>query len=315
LGSSLGTAGAGARAIAPSRDAATWPFAVNSPWNTPLGSGAQYGASGDTCTRGISDPALTTDVNAGQWSHPTYVARAVDPRWSIKVGGTVVARITAPAGVTPALPTFAQDSGTDAHLHIVDPTHRFVDELWRARVNAATHTIVADSHSRNSLVGSGVGAGGERAYGGSAIGGLMRVSELRASRIPHALALALPDDHQRLGFVWPATAQDSNADTAYTGTVPMGSLVAIPPTVDVTRLGLSPAGLAVAHALQDYGAYDVDSSGNLTLYAEPPAESLVDPIRGDLPTLATLLRCVTNNSASTPGGGGRPRAPLAPAIK
>src|SRR5437588_2255591 len=51
------------------RDAATWPFASNSPWNMPIGSGARYGVPGsNACSTGVSDPNLATDVNAGQWS-------------------------------------------------------------------------------------------------------------------------------------------------------------------------------------------------------------------------------------------------------
>jgi hypothetical protein len=297
------------------RDAAQWPFASSSPWNMPIGSGATYGApASNACSAGTSDPSLATDVNAGEWSHPVYVASSTDPTWKIKVGGQVVASVHAPKNIQPALPTFAQDPGTDAHLHIIDPAHSYVDELWHARVYPTKLLVTADSHTRNYLSGSGVGSGGERAYGGSAIGGLIRTWELQSGAIRHVLALALPVDHQRLGWVWPASSQDSFAVGSYTGSVPMGTLVAIPPSVNVNALGLSPAGLAVAHALQDFGAYDVDSSSELDLYAEPPAEPLVQPIRNDLPTLAPLLRCVTNNTPTTPGGGGTPRVALAPSL-
>src|SRR5882762_420670 len=89
------------------RDAATWPFASNSPWNMPVGSGAKYGVPGsNACSTGISDPNLATDVNAGQWSHPVYVASSTEPTWKIKVGGKVVASIRAPKSIKAALPTF-----------------------------------------------------------------------------------------------------------------------------------------------------------------------------------------------------------------
>ena len=41
------------------------------------------------------------------------------------------------------------------------------------------------------------------------------------------------------GPVWPAYAQDSFAASGYTGALHMGSLVAIPPSVNVGALGLS----------------------------------------------------------------------------
>ena len=102
-----------------------------------------------------------------------------------------------------------------------------------------------------------------------------------------------------------------------TGNVPMGTLVAIVPTVDVTKLGLSsPMGLAVAHALQDYGAYVVVSGGKnqLTLYAETPAQGMpqITDIKNDLAKMRRYLAAVLNNSPKSVGGGGKPRRPPAP---
>lgn len=298
-------------AHAATRDPSQWPFAVNSPWNTPMGSGAVF--DGGACSSGLTDPGVGTDVNAGSWSHPVYTAAGTDPLTSIVQRGVgLVATIRVPAGAQPAQPPYS--SGGDAHLHIVDPTRHYVDETWQAQRALLGHTINVSSYNRNSLYGSGIGAGGARAYGGSAIGGLIRTAELKAGYIPHALAFALPRSSQALGPVWPATQQDDGAEGTYLGNVHMGTLVAIPPAVDVTTLGLSPAGLAVAHALQDYGAYDVDSSSEFDLYAEPSAESLADPIRNDLPVLKALLRCVANNTPTSVGGGGTPRAPAAPPL-
>ena len=95
----------------------------------------------------------------------------------------------------------------------------------------------------------------------------------------------------------------------------MGTLAAIPPSVHLRSMGLSRPGLAVARAMRDYGAYDVDSSSDFTLYAEPSAEALVAPLRTDLPKLRNALRCVTNNTPSSVGGGGHRRAPKAPRFR
>ena len=89
------------------------------------------------------------------------------------------------------------------------------------------------------------------------------------------------------------------------------------PTVDVTKLGLtSPMGLAVAHALQDYGAYVVVSGGKnqLTLYAETPAQGMsqITDIKNDLAKMRPYLAAVLNNSPKSVGGGGKPRRPPAP---
>ena len=117
------------------------------------------------------------------------------------------------------------------------------------------------------------------------------------------------------GFVWPATAEDGDASRSYRGSVHMGSLLAIPPDVDVTRLGLSREGLLLAHALQDYGGYVVDRSDCFCLYAEPTLDgtAALKSMRRDLSTLRTYLRVVANNTPSTVGGGGVRRA--APAAR
>lgn len=291
------------------RDPALWPFAPDSPWNTPLGGGARYLPAADPCTRDLTDPAVTAWINAAEWSMPVYAADAEDNEAPIYKDGALVTRLRLPRGARPSGPE-GQDS--DAHLLVVSPDRRFVDELWRARPHLGGGFDVG-SWSRNDLRGSGIGKGGERAYGGSALGGLIRAHEIEGG-IPHALALALPRDRQRRGFVWPASGEDDGAAGTYKGRVPLGQLAAIPRDVDLGALGLSAGGLRIAEALQRYGAYDVDSAASFTLFAEPALERALGPARADLPRLRALLRCVENNTQATPGGGGARLLPPAPPI-
>jgi hypothetical protein len=80
-------------------------------------------------------------------------------------------------------------------------------------------------------------------------------------------------------------------------------------------MGLSREGLAVARALQRYGAYVVDRSGSFTLYVEHAGEGpAVDRIRADLDRIRSQLRVVANNGPSNVGGGGAPTQPLAPPL-
>jgi hypothetical protein len=87
---------------------------------------------------------------------------------------------------------------------------------------------------------------------------LIRAGELSGT-IRHALAFAIEQSQQKDAWVWPATVNDQAPASNCTGHLPMGQLVAIPADVDLCQLGLSPAGLVVARALQDYGAYPVAS--------------------------------------------------------
>ena len=217
------------------------------------------------------------------------------------------------AKLVPDLDAGTLRAGARADITVIDPERRYVHEMWHAS-RKKSDVIVAEGYSKNDLHGSGVGEGGERAYGGSAIAGLVRRRELSMG-IRHALAMALPRTHLKLGPIWPATKQDDGAETTYRGTIPMGQLVTLAPKTNIGQLGLSPEGRAVAEALRDYGAYVVDASSDLTLYAEPSAEPDLTRLRQDLPKLRMLLRCVQNASREAVGGPGTRLAPSAPALR
>jgi hypothetical protein len=282
----------------------------------PIGTGAQYSAPADPITTNLIEPTVTAWVNAGQYSHPVARASATDPLVTVNwryaamspwTWGSTTYRI--PVSATPA-------AGVDAHLHVLDPDGWTLHETYQMSGTGSTRE--AFKYGRFDLGGSGIASTdgsneGTRAYGGSAIGGLIRTWELEGGAIRHALALTLTNNQLRSGWVWPATSQDTGGST-YAGAVPMGSLVAIPPSVDLGSLGLSRDGLIVARALQDYGAYVVDRGGAFALYAEPGAESDLADVRGELAAIRTHLRVVENNAPATVGGGGTPRQPLAPAF-
>lgn len=291
------------------RSVVQWPFAADSPWNTPLGKGAELEPVDSPCTLAVRDPQAGSDINAAEWSHPIYLARPTDPLVRVYVNGELKAKLRVPVEAEPARP---RSPDTDGHLHIIDPTERFVDELWRAQ-RRPDGSLVAEAYGHNDLRGPGVGQGGVRAYGGSAIGGLIRRGEL-AGGIRHALALALPRRLQKRGPVWPATTEDEGSEKDYRGAVPMGQLVVVPRDADVSRLELGPAGQALLRALTDFGAYDVDSAADMSLYAEPSAEAELGTARADWAKLRPLLRCVRNSTRAAPGGPGARVAPTAPSL-
>ncbi|HEY6397808.1 MAG TPA: hypothetical protein VIX82_10175 [Solirubrobacteraceae bacterium] len=316
------------------RDPACWPFATSSPWNAPIGSAAAL-ASSTACTREIQDHSLYTDIASSQWSHPLYIARASDPvtaLYTTSGGGpsAYVASVHAPSGMSPADPQYP--SG-DAHLHIVDPTHSVAYEQWQARRYGSGW--LSTYETTTSLSGPGVGQGGVRAYGGSALGGLIRNWEIQAGAIRHPLAVAIQVDHQTDSWVWPATANDGWSRSQYTGHIPMGQLFAIPRSYGLTangtfslalfkqQLGLqTQVGTTIALAARNYGAYLVDSGGAFSFYAEPWGTSLVAPALNvydpnghtDADKIRSAMQCVTSNSPATPGGGGAPLAPPAPPL-
>jgi hypothetical protein len=116
----------------------------------------------------------------------------------------------------------------------------------------------------------------------------------------------------------------------------MGVLLAIPASTSIASLGLeTEPGKQLAWTLQNYGAYDVDSTGGAGM--DMATESGVN---GDFTTqfqsdygfaftvrpsnnsawwrdigrLRAALSVVNNNTATSIGGGGTPLQPLAPPI-
>ena len=292
------------------RDAALWPFAATSPWNTAIGEQAVFTS--------ISSPRFTVNkgscLNASGFSHPVFIAKATDPEVEIFRKGSTspFATIRVPVAATP-------DAEGDGHLHIIDDQHRSVIEMWQAVRTEGR--ITAAAVVRNDLTDEGVYHAwhGVRAYGGSAIAGLIRSGELTGG-IRHALAIAVEQASLNRsapggrGWVWPASSCDGHNAYSASGNLFMGSLLALPSTVDVHKLGLGPAAIEVAIALQDYGAYITDCTGtNLSLYAEPAAIAEVNLVgNGEVSHLVALLQVVTNNTPQTIGGGGTPRRPAAP---
>lgn len=305
------------------RDPWVQPFLSSSIWNMPVGSGAQYSSPTDAVTTDLRNGVAV--LNAGMWSEAAYVASSKDPVVTVTTqegSGASPAPNEGPWQIN-ASRSMQPDPSSDAHLAIVDPTHSYSTELYGATVNA-DGSIAAVRGYQVDLAGDGA-----KLYGTSAVhdlmllgmGGLIRVAELKNLHIPHATTVVLSPTRAKPGPVWPAVADDYCAylvPSCYTGNVPIGSLVVMVPTVDVTTLGLTPAGLAFAHCLQDYGAYANDTGGSdLAFLAEDAAAGMPElaDIRNDLAKISPYLAVVTNNSAQTIGGGGTPRQPLAPPLR
>ena len=188
----------------------------------------------------------------------------------------------------------------------------------------------------------------------SVLGGSIRVNELTPTSGPirHAIKMNLCGsknfyyDAINKGYRWPALAADAGASTSYGSlrTTPaqpecrMGALMAIPATVSIASMGLeSDPGKILAQVLQDYGGYVVDGTGWDVFAIETEwgtngrfrdefkknwgydfvlsvSQSISTTWGRDIAKIYKALNIVTNNTASTIGGGGTPRQVLAPAF-
>jgi hypothetical protein len=193
------------------------------------------------------------------------------------------------------------------------------------------------------------------AHGGSglsAIGGTLRLGELTPTSGPirHALKVNIFGkknifyDAETRGFRWPAKRADGYAAKNYyterkAETVKacrMGALLALPAKMNLDSLGFEtkPARI-LAEAFQNYGAYLVDDTAwdVYAIITEWSPEGRFDdqfrkdwgfsmkeskkdtPWARDMDRIFLNLHVVDNNSATTIGGGGTPRMPLAPDFK
>lgn len=351
----VGAAGSAALADATTpRDPAQWPFDSKSLWNQPIGSDAQY----EPIRRGLGNAMPGAEgnrptINTDTYSVNLYFARPGDPEtmmqsWFGNIGDQCSDQaIPIPAEAEPS-------KGGDAHLAFFEPAHVFVYEtgaVYHKRqpglMGYPGGVINGWLWFQNDTRGMGMGkdgaAHGTRASGFPSIAGLIRKGEL-AGGIPHALAMATsranlnPNGPDGRSWVWPALASDYVFPNQYfpkseplpeelategwykckDGNLFIGSLVAIPPEVNLDALNFRTAeGKAVAQALQDYGAYIADmGDAPFILFAEPGVSGECDfqAVVQDIQQLEGLLRIVSNNTPETPGGGGAPRRPAAPPI-
>jgi len=246
------------------------PFAANSPWNTAITSGAVYGP-----TLSVQYSEMRKGwINGLQHSVTVFYAKATDTLRTI-----TTTEGNAPGKYQVRMPNEAAGSAgsySDQHMLIFDADGVTVHEFYKFPQTAigTRTTYTAGAYVNTDLRRGGWGAGWIRATSTSAAGGLIRASDLAAGVIQHKLAIALP--YTVLSRYWeaPADRKDSGHPQGtgpQTGTVNYGAVLAIPKSVDLSKLGLTQGGLLVAKAMQDYGIYVVDGAGSAKIppiYAE-----------------------------------------------
>jgi hypothetical protein len=96
----------------------------------------------------------------------------------------------------------------------------------------------------------------------------MRISELQAGHIDHALAFAIPHTKLWTSWSWPAQRSDGDVDSA--AAIPEGARFRLPASLDIDALKLPPVTAMMAKAVQRYGMVLRDKSGAVSFYAEDP---------------------------------------------
>jgi hypothetical protein len=283
--------------VPPARDSAAsgvWrPFADDSPWNTRIPTTPEIDPESTAIVNDLATSSMWNylSVNITGYSIPVYYVDATTPRVMVTaedvVGEGFDMPVPIPSGAAP-------DPQSDHHLCIVDRAAGLEWGMWNTRNTGGAWRCGVGA--RANLRGSGARpladvaspwqlAHGARACGFPLIAGLIRVEEIRAGRIDHALVIAYPHIRSRYYTPPASTSQAGIGSNAIpTRGAPCGARIQLDPSVDVAGLGLSAAGRVIARALQEYGAYVGDYSGAISLYAEnqPDARAAWSGVLGEL---------------------------------
>jgi len=255
-----------------------------------------------------------------QYNNSYFVAPAGTP--PVDVGfndcqgkGYLPDGLTAPGGQFTGVPIPAGAvgaNGNDKAMSIYSPSTDQLWEFWVAQQDGSGRWTACWG-GRIDHVSQSVGffdnGFGASASGLAHTGGMVRLADVRAGSIDHALALAIPDTAQ--GFSWPA--QRGDGDSSDPAAIAEGTRLRLDPSVDVDSLGLHPVAAMIAKAAQRYGFIVTDSSGAVAVTTESgvgeQAATGVDPweqLLGGTPEYSVLESFPWDHLQAMPQDYGKP---------
>lgn len=261
------------------------PFAATSIWNQalPAGGGVDPGSAAMIARlNGVvaKEQAAKNGpwINTSSYSVPVYTVPADQPLVHLTLDASDTALQQASAAVP--IPAGAQPAaGTDHHLVIWQPSTDRMWEYWHASLqadgwHAAWGGAMQNVSANQGAFDTNAWPSAKTYWGASAsslplLGGLIRISELRAGVIDHALALNLPEV-RKSAFVLPAQRTDGNVDAL--DAIPEGAHLRIDPSFDLGSIAMPPLTRVLAVAAQKYGIVIRDGGGNIAFSAEDPTQ-------------------------------------------
>ena len=260
-------------------------FAPSSVWNAPLPRNAPLDRNSATYVADLVRQVAQYGpwFNTTQYSVPMYTVGRNQP--------TVPVALDPAAGGQPdlqrawsavPLPSDAKPaSGSDGAMVVWQPSTDEMWEFWQLQRGAngwqARWGGFMSSVSKNPGYYLGHSNWGSSATSLPAAAGLVRISELRAGHINHALSLGLPETSS-LVYSWPAERTDGNI--ASTKAIPEGTRFRLDPSLDITKLHLPSFTRMLAEAAQRYGMAVHDRAGVVVLWGEDPTQYGNDPYLG-----------------------------------
>ena len=241
-------------------------YARGSFWNTPISADAAVDPNSSAIIAYAIAPYASGAVlsNDNAWGMGFAYADANSKTYTIACtkycsSGTFVFPV--PKGAKPS-------TGSDHHLAVIHGNQEL--DMWEAAYDAATDRWSAGGGAVAEITGWGANCPpgrhcvGAVAAGFAMLGGSIRPEEIAQGHIDHALALLTPAT--KSGYIaCPATNTDGNSNNA--NAIPEGARIQLDPAFDVDQQPWPAWEKTIAHALQTYGAYVVDTGGAMGLYA------------------------------------------------
>lgn len=302
------------------------PFNRNSAHHRPIGTGAQYASDTDPTTQNwLSFSSHSIGLNVGApWGVSVANTTASDGMKTINPGPALCDKVVG-FPVSIRFPNAGFDtkvvingSGcTDGVTVIYDGVAQKPNQIRQYNWNNGNP--VGGQYKTWDIKGLGHGVRpgdriGTSASGVAALFGLLRGDEINdpSKKVEHALQMVLPrkgGDLLANAFVLPAVGGDGSM-SQNTGKIPYGALFALPKSVNIDSLGLTPRGKRIAEAIQNYGIYAVDGSSTVAIRADQFVQNTQE-LKDAMHAIYPLMRMITNNDVlnSPTAGGGTPIAP------
>jgi hypothetical protein len=266
----------------------TTPFAASSIWNKPLRADSPRASNSSSLVAQLQRQVTSTGtwINTSSFSTPIYNVSGSQKRVRVTLhtdNTSLSARdLTKAFGAGVPIPSNARPApGTDRDLVIWQPSTDTMWELWVAQRTSSGWR--ADWGGRILHVSHNPGYftypkdWGTAATSLSLLGGTIRISDLRAGHIDHALAISIPEARKYI-YAFPAQRTDGSLDSPYA--IPEGTRFRLDPKLNIAKLGLPPLTRMIAQAAQRYGLIVRDQSGSVAMYAEQNTDPGGNPYSG-----------------------------------
>lgn len=250
-------------------------FHPNSFWRRPIGPNPTVDPNSAVLISSIAGLSVTIIGVSDNGSTPVHKITSTVPTYTVTftTGSIHTVGVPIPSGVI-------DEPGSDAKMVFLDTLAQRGYSYYRFNVTPTPKQCETGGWGDIGDTGDGFSTrrdypppGGSDGWGGRAAGwpyfaGLIGKDEMADRNVQHALAVSIKAEilHDT-NYNWPALATDGLSTTA--SAMVMGMRLQLDPTIDVTTLGLSIAGQALAKTLQTYGAWVSDrNSQNIQFYCE-----------------------------------------------